>query len=99
MREFERAEALYRGFTGKAGEPVAEVDAPEVPTVALVVGQCDFIGYTAVRDGEREEYIHRFHKADRPFLLSSPNGDQLFFYGGRFTFTERGITDESDPPG
>jgi len=52
--------------------------------------------YTTERDGEVQKYIHKFAKRDRPILAVSPNGDQILFVGGNYTFTERGIVDKSD---
>jgi hypothetical protein len=94
--QLERATRLYKRFTGHDAEPLADVRAPRVPRVALVVGECDGILYTTVRDGKKERYIHRFHAGDRPLLVVSPDGRQLMLIGGRFTFTERGIVDRSD---
>jgi hypothetical protein len=94
--QLDRAARLYKRFTGHDAEPLADVRAPRVPRVGLVVGECDGILYTTVRDGEKERYIHRFHAGERPLLVVSPDGKQLMLIGGRFTFTERGIVDRSD---
>lgn len=69
-----------------------EVDV-DWPNVGMVVGECDGILYTTVRDGETEHYIHDFKKKCRPTLISSHDGKHLGLIGGDFTFTERGITD------
>jgi hypothetical protein len=95
-RQFERAAKLYADFTGHDAEPLAEVDLPLAPRVALVVGFCDGLLYTTVRDGKEERYIHEFAKRDRPLFLVSPDGRQLILYGGNYRFTERGIVDRSD---
>jgi hypothetical protein len=53
----------------------------------------DFVGYTTVRDGKRERYIHRFRKKSRPLLAASSDGTSLQILGGEFEFTEAGIED------
>lgn len=62
-----------------------------VPHVALAVGDLDFVGYTTVRDGRVEKYIHRFPKKRRPLLATSHDGASLEILGGDFQFTEAGI--------
>lgn len=96
LRDFERAAALSESFTGHRAEPLARVNAPSWPRVALLVGTLDGVLYTAVRDGQRGRYIHEFARRDRPLLLATPSGDQLLIYGGAYDFTERGIVDRSD---
>jgi hypothetical protein len=94
--EFEKAASLYADFTGHDAAPLARVPAPKIPKVALVVGHCDGVLYSTVRDGVKEKYIHQFRASDKPLLCVSPDGRQLLLYGGRFEFTERGIVDDSD---
>ena len=67
--------------------------------ICLVVGTCDGVLYTTVRDGRKEKYIHKFKADDAPLLVVSPDGRQLMLIGGRFRFTERGIVDRSDRSG
>jgi len=67
-----------------------------MPAVAVAIGEVDGILYSTVRDGKLEKYIHKFHKADRPLFVVSPEGKTLFLLGGNYTFTERGIVDRSD---
>lgn len=93
--EFEKAAKLYEDFTGHKAEPLAQVRVPDHPPVAFVVGRCDGVLYTTVRDGKREKYIHRFKASDAPILCVSPDGFQLLLFGGNFRFTERGIVDLS----
>jgi hypothetical protein len=90
--EYEEAARLFSDFTGHDGEPWAKARVA-LPKVALVVGRCDGVLYTTVRDGQREKYIHRFKAAAAPILAASPDGRQLFLLGGEFRFTERGIVD------
>lgn len=97
--EFERAAKLYENFTGHQAEPLAQINLPAQPKVALVVGRCDGVLYTTVRDGKREKYIHQFKAKDAPILCVSPDGYQILLIGGNFRFTELGIVDLSSKEG
>ena len=92
----QRAADLYERFTGHDAEPAGTVTVPALPSVVAVIGPCDFVGYTTVRDGVTEKYIHKFKAADKPLLCVSPDGRQILLVGGNFVFTERGIVDLSD---
>lgn len=89
----ERAAELYRRFTGERPDRVMRITLEPV-TVGLVIGECDGILYTTVRDGEEERYIHEFKARSKPLLCASHDGSQLVIIGGRYRFTERGIVDE-----
>lgn len=91
-----RAARLFERFTGHDAEPIAEVTLPPHPSHVAVFGECLAITYTTVRDGVRENYIHRFRAADRPMLAASPDGRQLLLIGGNYDFTPLGIVDASD---
>lgn len=97
--DVKRAASLFERFTGHEAEVLGVCKVPDLPRVGVVVGECDGVLYTTVRDGKVERYIHEFAKADRPQLVISPNGRQMYLIGGRFTFTERGIVDASDKSG
>lgn len=92
----ESAADLYERFTGHDGEVIGRFRVPDMPAALAVIGECDGVLYTTVRDGQTERYIHTFRAKDRPLLCVSPNGTQLFLIGGRYVFTERGIVDLSD---
>lgn len=83
---------LFQKFTGHNGE-IFSISAPEVPEVMLVVGECDGIMYTTVRDGKTEKYLHQFKKTSRPLLLASHDGKMLYLLGGAYDFTDSGIVD------
>lgn len=83
---------LFENFTGHMPEYLDTVEL-KIPEVGLLVGDCDGILYTTVRDGKRESYIHRFRKNSRPHLVATYDGKQLVLIGGSFQFTERGIED------
>lgn len=86
----------YMDFTGHAPGVVGEVNI-KIPKAVAVIGSCDGILYTTVRDGKTERYIHEFKKADAPTFTVTPDGKGIFLIGGRYDFTERGIVDASDP--
>lgn len=88
---------LYERFSGQDAFDVGTVTVPDMPKVVCLIGECDFVGYTTVRDGVEEKYIHKFNKADRALLVVDATGKNLYLIGGRYTFTERGIVDRSDP--
>lgn len=94
--ETEKAADLYERFTGHDAEIAGTVIVPDLPSTVAVIGPCDAVLYTTVRDGVEEKYIHKFRAADKPLLCVSPNGRQILLVGGRYVFTERGIVDLSD---
>ena len=88
--EIAEASKRLEEFSGHAPDEVLKVKAATT-TVALPVGELDFVGYTTVRDGKREKYIHRFKKTSRPLLASSFDGTCLHIHGGGYEFTDSGI--------
>lgn len=92
--DLRRAAALYEAFTGHNARVVAEIDKPVYPDAVLVVGKCDGVLYTTVRDGKLERYIHEFKARSRPLFCVSPDGNSLILLGGAYHFTERGIVDK-----
>ena len=91
-----RGASLFERFTGHEAEVIGRVKVPATPKIGVLIGVLDFVGYTTVRDGVREKYIHRFAVSDKPDFVVSPDGKSLHIIGGRYTFTERGIVDKSD---
>ena len=94
--DIEKAADLYQRFSGHDAEEIGRVSVPAIPKVGVAIGEVDGILYSTVRDGKHEKYIHKFHKADKPLFVVSPDGKQLFLIGGCYTFTERGIVDRND---
>lgn len=90
------AARLYQRFTGHEPQSLGTVDVPPMPDAVCVIGDCDGVLYTTVRDGRVEKYVHYFRSRDRPLLTVSPDGRQLILVGGRYRFTSRGIIDSSD---
>lgn len=66
---------------------LAEIDA------AFSLGPVASIDYIATRDGETFRYQHEFKEGSEPLLAASHDGKQLLLLGGRYTVTDRGITD------
>lgn len=95
--ELDAASDLYERFTGHDAVEVGRVRLNPSPKVGVAIGTVDGLMYSTVRDGVLEKYIHKFRKSDRPLFVVSPDGKQLYLLGGNYTFTERGIVDESDP--
>lgn len=94
--EIEAASDLRERFTGHDSKPPRSINVPPIPAAVAVIGDCDGILYTTVRDGRTERYIHEFALKDRPKLCVTPDGRQILLVGGRYVFTERGIVDLSD---
>lgn len=88
---------LYSDFTGHDGEVIEVIEKPDMPDALAVIGEVDGIMYSTVRDGVHEKYIHKFHRDAKPLFCSAPDGTQIFFIGGQYDFTERGIVDRTDP--
>lgn len=87
---------LRERFTGHPSKRGKVLTVSPLPEAVAVIGKCDGILYTTVRDGRTERYIHEFALSDRPMLCVAPGGRQILLVGGRYVFTERGIVDLSD---
>jgi hypothetical protein len=94
-KQAQRAALLYEQFTGHDAVEAVKVRVPDLPKSVAVIGDCDGVLYTTVRDGKTEKYIHKFARKDRPLLCVAPDGSQILLIGGNYTFTERGIVDKS----
>jgi hypothetical protein len=88
---------LYSNFTGHEPQVVDTIPKPDFPDVLAIIGDCDGIMYSTVRDGVHEKYIHKFHKDAKPLFCVNSDGTGIFFIGGEYDFTERGIVDRTDP--
>jgi len=94
--DVKRAALLRERFTGEDTTPLGVFEVPPLPKAVAVIGECDGILYTTVRDGQKERYIHEFNSKDKPLLCAAPDGRQILLIGGRYVFTDRGIVDLSD---
>lgn len=90
-----RAVALFERFTGHDAEHGLTIDIPD-HDVLTIIGECDGVLYTTVRDGRLESYVHEFRSKDKPLLCVSDDGRQLYIVGGAYVFTERGVVDLTD---
>lgn len=90
--KLKRAARLYHDFTGHAARTVDMIELPS-HDVLTVIGECEAIAYSTVRDGIRERYIHEFRPQSRPVLAVSHDGKQLYLLAGAYRFTDAGITD------
>ena len=81
LRAYRKAKKLFSDFTGMDAGFAHKVHVPE-NDVLVVVGDCDGLLYTTVRDGKRERYIHEFKASSRPLLAVSPDGRNLYLVGG-----------------
>ncbi|HJZ10844.1 MAG TPA: hypothetical protein VJ521_01755 [Acidobacteriota bacterium] len=95
QEKIDRASNLYSRFTGHTIDTVTNAHVPNLPAVALVIGDVDGLLYTTIRDSKQEKYIHKFKAKDRPLFVVSDDGKQIFLLGGNFDFTEQGIVDRS----
>jgi len=80
-------------FSGHQAKFIDEKDLKKMD-VGFKIGQVDFIGYTAKRDGRVEKYIHKFKRSSRPILASNYDGKFIALVNGKYHFTERGIVDK-----
>lgn len=88
-----KAARRFARFTGHSAEG-AQLVAYNVPREVLAIGNILAIEYETVRDGEYEKYRHAFRARSRPLLAATFDGKQLVIVGGKYLFTERGITDK-----
>jgi len=90
--QIEHAMALFKRFRLDDPQHVDDVKF-STPEVGMVIGDCDGILYTTVRNGKTERYQHDFKKSARPLLVASWDGKQVLLVGGNYNFTQDGITD------
>lgn len=95
--QIQRASELYENFSGHDAEVVQTLEKPHFPDVLIEIGDVDGLLYTTTRDGQVERYVHEFHKDAKPLFCVNADGSQIFFIGGEYDFTERGIVDRTDP--
>jgi hypothetical protein len=88
--------SLFKKFRGEEPEYIDKIPMPKIPSTCFVIGDCDGILYTTIRDGKKESYIHKFSKNCRPCLVSGYDGKSIHLLGGDYDFTEDGIVDADD---
>lgn len=93
QREIRQAAARFEGFRGEPAEQALRVTVPPTPRVMLTIGECVGIMYRTRRDGQVDEYLHRFNRKSRPTLCCSSDGKKLYLLDGAYSVTDRGIED------
>lgn len=89
-----RATRLYRDFREAEPRAVRRVRVRAPKGKALVrIGPCEFVGYMTTHQGRPALYVHHFAPGSRPALYAGTGRCELYFVGGRFHVTGRGITD------
>ena len=90
--------AKWAGFSGRAYDGIVGAVAIELPDAVEHIGHVQAVSYVAPRDmgeGEWSLFRHKFAHSDAPDLMLGNDGN-LWFYGGGYRFTTRGIVDDSD---
>lgn len=93
IADIERAQRLFKDFTGHDSHTVKRVMLKPLPKAGLVFGQLIEVGYRSARDGALYKHTFRSNRS-RPLLIASSDGKQVLIVGGRFAFTDRGIVDK-----
>jgi hypothetical protein len=89
----DKAKKAFEDFTGHKPKRVTRAQLDAADQAGWKLGQAVGVSYEATRDGETAKYYHEFKKSARPDLVSRDDGKQLYFTGGRYKVTDRGITD------
>lgn len=92
-KKIDEARRRYSRFSGHTEFKQGVVKVPRRAREMLAVGKVLGIMYETVRDGRRENYLHKFREQSRPLFAVSSDGTQLHMLGGAYRFTERGIVD------
>jgi len=87
---------VYEEFMGHAPTEEFEIDVPETPRRLAAMGEIESITYAATKPhidgGHVTRYTHDFGEdGGVPPLLAQNEDHDLFFIGGDYTVTERGI--------
>lgn len=85
-----QATRLFRAYFDRdpQGDEISRV-AMRGPDDALAIGPLYGLIYHS--EIERKPFIHKFKASDRPLLLVSSDGRQIYVLGGGYRFTERGF--------
>lgn len=85
-----QAEKLFRDFFDRDAEDGEIVDiATKEPETVLIIGELVGIIYRSETD--KLDLIHHFKASDRPLLLVSYDGSQLYAIKGSYRFTDKGF--------
>ena len=91
--KIDEAARRFAALTGINGVDVHAVDVPAQDDVLVIIGRCEAIAYSAVRDGELSSYQHEFRPESQPMLAVSFDGRRLYLLEGKYEFTSHGIED------
>lgn len=91
--EIDAARGLQRAFREAEPSGVKRMSPPKIPRALANLGHVDFIGYTTSHNGKPTLYTHVFNSGSRPMLGAGTKRGQLYFVGGRYRVTPRGIVD------
>lgn len=91
-KEFRGAFKLHKQFRETNPKKARRVKV-DIPSVLMVMGTVEFIGYRTTHKGNVALYKHDFAPGSRPLLAAGPKKNQLFLIGGRYHVTDRGIVD------
>lgn len=93
VKSTRRAAQAYADFTGHKPRAVKKSRLDDRDVNGWKLGDAVGVAYRATRDGETKQYFHEFKKSAAPTLVSRDDGKQLYFTGGRYKVTDRGIED------
>lgn len=88
-----RAKKAFEDFTGHKATKSHSVELDSNSVAGYRLGSLVGVAYEATRDGETDQYFHRFKKSARPELVSRADGKQLYIAGGKYKVTDRGVED------
>jgi len=88
-----RAARAFEDFTGHKAKKVTRTRLDDRDVTGWKLGPAVGVAYEATRDGKTRRYFHEFTKKARPDLITRDDGRQLYFSGGRYQVTARGIED------
>lgn len=91
--EKKKAVRLYEDFHEEPHEGGRKINIPTPPGVVWELGKVLSIAYEAKIDGKLISYEHEFKAGSAPHIAVSADGKAMFFAGGKYRVTERGITD------
>ena len=83
----------FEDFTGERPRTVTRTSLPDRDLTGWRVGKAVGVAYEARRDGVTDRYFHEFKPASRPDLVAADDGRKLYFAGGSYKVTDRGIED------
>ncbi len=88
-QQIRAATKRFVDFMGRAPGDRELVKFAATGEIGLVVGELDGITYRV--KGHRKLFFHRFKKFDRPLLIVTFDGRQIYTIRGSYRFTQRGF--------